>query len=152
LVIQYNNIERGSSETGIVVVYRNHFQADFFGMNNIYADPLFVDPDASNYHLLSDSPMIDQGLAEAAPDDDIDRDSRPMGAGIDIGADEYVTSGLGGTIVGATGEFVICKNLATGQRIGIRLHGGATTWDCEAGGLVVNTGDRFTQVIFGRAD
>jgi hypothetical protein len=48
-------------------------------------DPAF---DTDGYHLTSRSVAIDRGVAvEATPD--IDGDARPMGAGVDIGADEF---------------------------------------------------------------
>lgn len=40
------------------------------------------------YHLAKDSPCIDRGFAEYAPESDFDGDQRPAGAGIDVGADE----------------------------------------------------------------
>jgi hypothetical protein len=51
-------------------------------------DPLFVNATADNYHIQTGSPVIDQASATYAPDDDIDGDSRPIGAADDMGADE----------------------------------------------------------------
>ena len=56
----------------------------------IDADPLFVDSDNGDYHLTSDSPAINQGTSEDAPEDDIDGEARPASLGIDIGSDEFV--------------------------------------------------------------
>ncbi len=42
------------------------------------------------YHLSEKSPCIDQGFAEYSPEVDFEGDQRPAGAGIDVGADEYV--------------------------------------------------------------
>jgi hypothetical protein len=54
---------------------------------NINADPMFMG--AGDYHLTPVvSPCIDVGTAAGAPNDDIDGDFRPEGAGIDMGADE----------------------------------------------------------------
>lgn len=58
------------------------------GTHNISLDPLFVDPANDDYHLRAGSPCIDAGT-EAGVTTDIDGDPRPMGAGVDIGADEY---------------------------------------------------------------
>jgi hypothetical protein len=65
------------------------------GVGNIYCDPLFSDPNSSDYHLASNSPCIDAGDNSAvnAGDVDIDGDDRIINGGIsptvDIGADEY---------------------------------------------------------------
>jgi hypothetical protein len=43
---------------------------------------------ASN-HIPMTSPCVDTGTATGAPGTDIDLQSRPFGAGFDIGADEF---------------------------------------------------------------
>ncbi|MBU0753491.1 MAG: right-handed parallel beta-helix repeat-containing protein, partial [Planctomycetes bacterium] len=55
-------------------------------------DPMWVDPDHLNFHLLPGSPCIDAGSSDCAhlPDHDMDDDHRPQGAGIDLGADEFL--------------------------------------------------------------
>lgn len=58
------------------------------GTHNISLDPLFVDPADDDYHLRAGSPCIDAGT-DAGVTTDIDGDPRPIGAGVDIGADEY---------------------------------------------------------------
>ncbi len=54
----------------------------------IGGDPLFVQPQADNYHLFSNSPAIDAGVA-ASVNIDIDGDARPFDGGFDIGYDEF---------------------------------------------------------------
>lgn len=68
-----------------------------YGWGSIDADPLFVDPDAGDYHLSPGSPCIDAGYESAPgiPVTDLEGDSRVIdgdnsyGARVDIGADEY---------------------------------------------------------------
>jgi len=75
-----------------IVTYSN-VQGGYPGDGNLDVEPLFVnvtDPDPQNWdlHLRFDSPCIDVGISEGAPDSDIDGDARPYGSGIDMGADE----------------------------------------------------------------
>lgn len=61
------------------------------GTHNISQDPLFANPAVSDYHLQADSPAVDAGDpagAPPAPNHDIDGETRPIGARVDIGADE----------------------------------------------------------------
>jgi hypothetical protein len=56
--------------------------------NEVRGDPDFVAPAADDYHIGDGSAAIDVGV-DAGVTMDIDGDPRPMGAGYDIGADEY---------------------------------------------------------------
>jgi hypothetical protein len=60
------------------------------GTRNIWADPLFVNPDGMDYHLSASSPAIDQGIPTSI-NIDIDNQQRPNpGTNLpDLGADEY---------------------------------------------------------------
>lgn len=58
------------------------------GTNNINADPMFVNPSQNNFHLQPTSPAKDKADPNASVNVDIDGDTRPQGAGFDIGADE----------------------------------------------------------------
>jgi hypothetical protein len=60
-----------------------------FCTDNIACDPGIEI--ASDYRLESGSCCIDAGTSHSAPSDDFDGDSRPHGAGYDIGADEFTT-------------------------------------------------------------
>ncbi len=53
---------------------------------------LFVNRLAGDYHLAPASAAIDRGTATGAPSTDYEGQSRPSGAGYDIGADEFVTA------------------------------------------------------------
>jgi len=75
-------------KSGDLTVTYSDVQGGYQGEGNIDADPLFVG--GGDYHLTEESPCIDAGTSKGAPDTDIDGDSRPQGAGYDIGSDEYV--------------------------------------------------------------
>lgn len=55
---------------------------------NLHGDPAFVNPAAGDYHLSEASAARDAGV-NAGVYHDIDSQLRPMGAGYDIGADEF---------------------------------------------------------------
>ena len=58
------------------------------GTVNVWGDPVFVDPDAGDYHIGLGSAAIDAGV-DAGVAVDIDGELRPVGPGYDIGADEF---------------------------------------------------------------
>ena len=55
-------------------------------------DPLFTNAAANDFHLQSNSPMIDQGTTLTQVTNDYYATPRPQGAGYDIGAVEYHSS------------------------------------------------------------
>jgi parallel beta-helix repeat protein len=59
---------------------------------NYWYEPVFVDPDAGDYHILPDSAAIDAGV-EAGVRVDVDHEPRPYEAP-DLGADEYWPPGV----------------------------------------------------------
>ncbi len=59
---------------------------------NVYGDPVFVNPYYGDVHIGLGSAAIDRGV-DAGVHLDIDRQSRPSGAGYDIGADELQVAG-----------------------------------------------------------
>ena len=58
---------------------------------NMGDDPLFVDPEAGDFHLQDASPCIDAGtsLAPGLTTTDFDGDARVQGSAVDIGVDEF---------------------------------------------------------------
>jgi parallel beta-helix repeat protein/predicted outer membrane repeat protein len=72
---------------GIPIVTYSNIEGSWTGDGNIDADPRFVDPDSSDYHLSSESPCVDAGT-DAGVYDDFEGDPRPQGNGYDIGYDE----------------------------------------------------------------
>lgn len=58
------------------------------GTRNLWGGSGFVNPGGGNYHIGPTSVAIDTGV-DADVTIDIDGDPRPIGAGFDIGADEY---------------------------------------------------------------
>lgn len=55
-------------------------------INSFISDPLFVNYAANDYHIVSNSPLIDQGYPTAIPND-FDNEGRVFP--IDVGADEF---------------------------------------------------------------
>jgi parallel beta-helix repeat protein len=56
--------------------------------NLINVNPKFVNPAFANFKLQNSSPAIDKGTLRFAPKDDKDKNPRPLGNGVDIGAYE----------------------------------------------------------------
>jgi hypothetical protein len=57
---------------------------------------------------------------------------------------------MGGSVTTATPEVVLCRNLTSGQSV--RILSSGRTWNCEAAGLTVETGDEVLTAIRGVAD
>jgi hypothetical protein len=67
---------------------------------------------------------------------------QPAGGPCDVGAYEVEVAGqaLGAWVTGFTPQTVTCENVTTGQAV--TLSDLATSWDCEAAGLAVTTGNQ----------
>jgi hypothetical protein len=63
------------------------------------AAALFVNPAGGDYHLLPDSPAVNEGAMLHAPAIDFEGDPRPAGGLVDIGADEVLAGGIRGDFV-----------------------------------------------------
>ncbi len=83
-----NEIQIVSDDTDSSIVY-NDIEGGYPGEGNIDIDPLFVDPEAEDFHLTGSSRCIDNGFMDASVNFDIDNETRPVGRGYDIGAYEY---------------------------------------------------------------
>ncbi len=84
-----------ASRTGLVIAGNDHYMSrgspgQFCSSAPfISEDPMFVNPDAMDFHLSAGSPLIDFGTALASVPDDYDGVARPQGSGYDIGAFEF---------------------------------------------------------------
>ncbi len=86
------------------VVTYSDIQRGWPGEGNIDADPYFVS--SNDYHLSLFSPCIDAGT-DVCVHEDIDGQSRPWGAGFDMGADEFSLEPSCSTIAATGNQFLI---------------------------------------------
>ena len=84
----FGNAALYRDETSGVLTSITDLNSLTFSQNNIDADPAYADPANNDFHLQSTSAAIDAGTTANAPLDDIDGDTRPIGASVDIGFDE----------------------------------------------------------------
>ena len=76
--IFWNNFPNQLSGGETLSVKYSTVQGGWFGTGNIDTDPMFVDPDSDDYHLLPGSPSIDAADNTAVPKDiDTDLDGDP---------------------------------------------------------------------------
>ena len=108
LTVDYSDVEYGPLDG----IYVDGSTPPEFWANryNIVSDPLFVNPygkvaslkedteegkecyESYDYHLTKESPCIDVGTNDGAPDNDIDKQVRPFNDVVDMGSDEYTWS------------------------------------------------------------
>lgn len=103
-------------------------------VGNIYADPLFVDPYYSDFHLSPDSPAIDSGTSDGIPETDLDGKPRFLGAGVDMGAYEFGLVGdtnNDGVVNAQDVQFVINGALGTGRAADINNDGQTNAVDVQ---------------------
>ncbi len=83
-----DSVELSDDSSTPVVTYSCIQGADLWaGLGNINADPRFLGD--VDFHLQPDSPCMDTGTSEGAPTTDIEGNTRPCGAAVDMGAYEY---------------------------------------------------------------
>jgi len=101
------------------------------GIDNFGGDPLFVDEDYSDYHLLPSSPCIDAGdpNVDYTGQTDIDGEPRVLGGRVDIGADEY-----SGSAETSLWSFVQITDLHIGGGAGSNYDYDGTGWDDDGTG------------------
>jgi len=122
-----NNIIWGNTAPSDPQIYYSSYptyscvEGGVYGTGNISANPQLVDPDGAdndpatyadnNFHLVTDSPCIDAGSLIASLTEDFEGDSRGFdgysgtrgdGSDYDIGADEYIPTGI--TVVAPNGS------------------------------------------------
>ena len=85
----YNSLIKGGISYLTIPQFYNF---NYDNKTNIETDPLFVSIENSDYRLQADSPCIDAGTSVGAPTTDIEGNSRPQGAGYDMGAYEFISS------------------------------------------------------------
>jgi len=81
------------------------------GAHSLTGDPVFVNPTRGDYHLGSGSAAIDAGT-DAGVTTDFEGDPRPLGAGFDIGFDEWTGNAI--SDVGVT-KYTSASLVAPGQ-------------------------------------
>ena len=110
----YVLIEAPAGDAAIVAnnnLYFNAGQCPDFELGCIHANPMFVNPAASDFHLQANSPAINAG-ANTGIVRDFEGTSRPQGAAYDIGVFEYKQVVLG---IIATPSSVNFGNIVTGD-------------------------------------
>jgi len=126
------NQQRTQPNQGFFIT-ENDFDIDPSNLNNV--DPEF---DIDGYHLTGISPCIDAGV-DAGVYNDIDGDTRPQGAGYDIGADEYVISDSDGD--GIPDDVDACPNSNLSSTVII------DGWDTGVGNVLLEGGCTISDLI-----
>ena len=77
-----------SIDHNLIEGYRG-YEDEVIGVNDLEGNAGFFDPFSFDFHLSPSSIAIDRGSPLEAPVTDFDGDARPIGKGVDIGADEW---------------------------------------------------------------
>ena len=117
--------------SGSPAVTYSDVQGGWSGKGNIDADPLFVG--GGDFHLTVNSPCIDSGT-DAGVYTDMDGEVRPLGAGIDMGADEHTDPDCRDGDLDGYGDMACgghdCDDSDPGINPGAAEHCDAIDWDC----------------------
>ncbi|HAM37096.1 MAG TPA: hypothetical protein DCP85_14355, partial [Elusimicrobia bacterium] len=99
----------GAGLTGQTMDYNCYYGKSYSGegSHGMVADPKFVNAGTRDYHLRSDSPAINKGVALSYVDKDIEGKPRPQGSGYDIGAYEYGSAAPADTQAPTVSAFTI---------------------------------------------
>jgi len=86
--------ENVTVDNNLIDGYREYPWGEIYGSDYVEGNPMFAHPSGEDFRLQEDSPAIDNGSAVDAPSDDFDGNPRPQGAGYDIGAFEFMGTGV----------------------------------------------------------
>jgi hypothetical protein len=90
IVAGYGVAITGTGATSFNLFFNNGPWPPASGGHSLVANPLFVNPAGGDFHLSAGSPAINAGIG-AGQTGDFDGDLRPIGAGFDIGFDEFLS-------------------------------------------------------------
>lgn len=93
IAIEGITIDSVTVDHNLIDGYMGYF-GEIYGSNSVIGDPMFVNYAEADFHLLGDSPAIDNGSPVNVPDFDFVGNSRFQGTGYDIGAYEYLMTGV----------------------------------------------------------
>ncbi|MEW5763642.1 MAG: right-handed parallel beta-helix repeat-containing protein [Acidobacteriota bacterium] len=97
------------------------------GSTTVSGDPAFLDPANGDYHIGSSSAAVDHGI-DSGVHHDIDGNPRPIGATVDLGADEYAPPPVVTSILKKVNPFRFIVNGSNLQE-GIRVYINGVEWN-----------------------
>jgi len=101
---------------------------EYYGENYVEGNPLFMNIGAGDFHVMEDSPAIDNASSLHAPENDFDGNFRPRGKGCDIGAFEFPRTRYYGVDTMEPHDFSLLKNILGGNFAGIALECDVKKW------------------------